>query len=236
MPTTGETGIRDQKVADAFGSDPSAPDHALGSPTDSHHDVEMPEVEYGGRQLLQCIEAMLDGSIDRILRVFSDKLAYDASKQLQIDRLHEELQQHRSDLAAQAALPLVRGMIRVHDDIGKLHGALEAKFDDEFSLEKFLRILKSLQEDVELVLEQNGACAYREPGKSFDPKRQRILRTVPTEDQGLAGSVAESTRPGFELNSRIIEKERVSTYVFAAPSPEPIQSAFSNPIVSRIDT
>jgi len=156
----------------------------------------------------------VNAGVERILTAFEAKLAYDASKQLQIDRLHEELQQHRGDVVARAARPLVHGMIRLHDDIGKLLSALRAKSADELSPERFFSLLEGLQEDVEIVLGQNGVTSYREPAGPFDPRRQRVLKKVGSSEEALAGTVAESIRPGFEQGADILEKERVTTYEF----------------------
>ncbi len=196
---------------------PAASADAAAAPPSDKQSIEVPTSEDAADQWLCCIETAIETGIDRILESFEGKLAYDASKQLQIDRLHEELQQHRTDLAARAARPLVHGTIRLHDDIGKLLSALRGKPAGELSEEKFFTLLEGLQGDVEIVLRQNGVAAYREPGGPFDPRRQRMLRKVTTNDEELAGTVAESVRPGFEQGAEIIEKERVATYEFEPP-------------------
>jgi len=183
------------------------------------------------------IESAVNAGVERILAAFEAKLAYDASKQIQVDRLHSELQQHRGDLVARVARPLVHGMIRVHDDMGKLLSALRAKSADELTPERFFSLLEGLQEDVEIVLGQNGVAAYREPGGPFDPRRQRVLRKVGTGEEALAGAVAESIRPGFEQGTEILEKERVATYEFFAPpvktqgraAPEAVEADLNSP-------
>lgn len=158
------------------------------------------------------IEAAIASGVERILEAFETKLAYDESKQRQIDRLHEELQRHRADLVARTAAPLIRGMIHHHDSIGKLLSALRGRPDDERSVDNFLDLLEGLQGDVEIVLERSGVVAYREQGAVFEPRRQRVLRTIAMGDEALSGTVAESLRPGFEQDGRILEKERVSVY------------------------
>ena len=175
----------------------------------------------GADERLTAIEMAIKTGVERMLAAFEAKLAYDASKQLQIDRLHEELLQYRTDQMARAARPLVHGMIRLHDDIGKLLSALRAKPADALSPERFFSLLEGLQEDVEIVLGQNGVAAYREPGGPFDPRRQRALKKVGTSENALAGTVAESIRPGFEQGTEILEKERVATYTF---DPRPAES------------
>lgn len=173
------------------------------------------------------VESAIETGVERVLDVFERKLAYDATKQLQVDRLHAELQEHRAGLVNRAARPIVHGMIRLHDGIGKLTASLRSKSAEELSPERFFALLDGLQEDVEIVLEQNGIGAYRQPAGTFDPRRQRALRTVVTHDSQLAGQVAETLRPGFEQGFEILEKERVAVYEFQpapAPDPAPVDS------------
>lgn len=184
---------------------------------------DAPAVELPSRGIddpLATVMRKIDDGVDGILAAFEAKLAYDATKQAQIDRLHEELLQHRSDLIARTARPLVHGMIKLHDDMGKLLAALRTKSADELTPERFFSLLGGLQEDVEILLSQNGVAAYREPSSPFDPRRQRVLKKVSTSEESLAGTVAESLRPGFERGAEILEKERVATYVFVHSLPE----------------
>lgn len=164
------------------------------------------------------LESIVNAGVERVLAAFETKLAYDAAKQVQIDRLHDEVMQHRRDLVARTAHPLIHGLIRIHDDIGKLMTALRAKPQDELTPARFFSLLEGFQEDVEIVLEHNGVKAYRMPAGRFEPRRQRILKKVDTADEALVGMIAESIRPGFEQGETLLEKERVSAYVLTLPS------------------
>ena len=192
---------------------------ATGAPSSAEEVVEASTCRDDDDEELSRVEAVIQAGVESILKAFDAKLAYDASKQVQVDRLHEELQQHRSDLVTRAARPLVRGMVRLHDDIGKLVSALRAKSADELSPERFFSLLEGLQEDVEIVLGQNGIATFREPSGPFDPRRQRVLRKVTTCEEELAGAVAESLRPGFEQGTEILEKERVATFEYKPALP-----------------
>ncbi len=165
-------------------------------------------------QLIRHIDTAVETGIKQILDAFEHKLAYDETKQRQIDRMHEELQKYRADLVAKAARPFVRGMIQLHDDIGKLLGALREKPVEDLSPERFFKLLEGLQEDVELVLEQNNIVAYREIDNTFNPRRQRVIKRVKTAEKSISGTIAESIRPGFEQDTLILEKERVAAYQF----------------------
>lgn len=160
------------------------------------------------------LNATLKEGLGILLQTFESKLAYDQSKQVQIDRLHDELQQHRGDLVARTVRPLINGIIRLHDDAGKLLGSLKDKPEDELTPKRFFKLFDGFQEDLEDLLGDNGVTAYREVGGPFDPRRQRLLRKVPTSNEALVGLVAESLRPGFEQGTQILEKERISAYEY----------------------
>ena len=158
------------------------------------------------------IEMTIEKGVERILAEFDAKLARDSAKQLQIDRLHDELQQYRNNLMVHIARPLVSELIVLHTSIGRLRDAIHTKPLEEATPEKFLSILDGLQEDVEIALNRNSIEAYREPLGRFNPRRQKIVKKVATDDAALVGVVAESIRPGFEQDAEILEKEKVSAY------------------------
>jgi molecular chaperone GrpE len=116
-------------------------------------------------------------------------------------------------------MPLVHGIIRLHDDLGKV---LDSSRQDASSLspERLIRSIEAFREDLEELLSDNGLSTYQVPDGPFDPHRQRALRTVSTPDPSLVGQVAEKLRPGFERISGIVVKERVVVYV-AAPTEIP---------------
>ena len=189
--------------------------HETGAPSDAPHDPEQPGSDINPSMVTRRTEAKFHDAVDRLLQAFQDKIAYDESKQIQIDRLHEELQNHQSDLISRTALPLVREIVQIHDQIGKWRGAVASGTETELQLNECLDLLKSLQEDLELALARNGVEAYRELATSFDARRQRILKKLNTTDKQFHGTIAERIRPGFEMNGRIVAKEGVSIYVLA---------------------
>ncbi|TGO03089.1 hypothetical protein PN36_13100 [Candidatus Thiomargarita nelsonii] len=154
----------------------------------------------------ETIEQNLESGISKMLNAFEQKIAFDAAKQQQIDRLHAELQECRTDMIAKTNRPLVNGLIRLHDDIGRLiEGPTEQLEPD--------KLLKEIQEDIEIILDQNGVATFREPIDTFQPRRQRALKNVSTTDEKQVGNVAERIRAGFEQGDEIIQKERVNVYV-----------------------
>ena len=162
-------------------------------------------------QLVDRFEEIIRTNGELLRTAFESKLAYDEKKQLQIDRLYEELQQHRADLVGRAARPFTQGMVQLHDDIGKLIVGYRTK-PEQISPDRFFKVLEDLQEDVERALGQCGITLFLEPGRTFDPRRQTALKVEDCDDEAIAGTVKKSIRPGFEEDGRVLKKERVSVY------------------------
>ena len=155
----------------------------------------------------------------RLLAAFESRLAYDAVKEKQIDRLHEELVDHRRDLLEKIARPLVQGMVRLHDDMSRAVEAFKAKDPGSLTPERFFKLIDGFAEDLEIVLSDHGVETFREAGPGFNPRRQTVSRKQQTDDPARIGQVARSVRPGFERADRILQKERVEVFVPAPAEP-----------------
>lgn len=159
--------------------------------------------------------AMVAGFAD-LLREFRDKLALDRFKEEQITRLHDELQAYRNDLVHRSARQILQGLIRLHDDLGKVVGSLRQKPDEELTPERFFQQLDGFRDDLELLLGQHGVERFEVSAEQFDPRRQTALRTIPTGDSALVGRIAARLRPGFEQGETLLQKERVTVYAAAS--------------------
>lgn len=164
------------------------------------------------------IEAAVDRGLADLRQAFDDRLAYDQAKEAQISRLHDEVQKHRQDLLGRAKRPLLNGLVRLHDDLGKVVGALEQRPEEELTPQRFFAALAGFADDLELLLAQHGVEPFRLPGDEFDPRRQTALRTEVTENPQKAGAIAARLRPGFVEGEALLYKERVAVYVAARRS------------------
>jgi len=167
--------------------------------------------------LLADLAGRLNEGFERVLQTFQDKLAYDRTKDEQVARLHDELQEHKKDLLARTALPLVKGLVRLHDDLGKTVDSLRRRDEASFEPSRIYDLLSGFRDDIEIVLDGSGVTTYREAGEAFDAGRQRVLAVVPTDEPAKHGVVAEHIRPGFEQAGKIVRKEIVTVFKHEAP-------------------
>jgi molecular chaperone GrpE len=209
----------------------SAIDSGTGAPSEAdatvlaHADAACSESDEGGVEsdgdnctepsdvaALDEIAEMLAAMEWRLLDAFDRKLAFDAGKEKQIDRLHEELQGYRADLVTKAIRPVLQSLIRLHDSFGKILEALDHEDREQLTPERLIGLMRGFREDVELTLEENGVNAFESETETFDPRRQRAMRRTETTEPERFGKVAARLLPGFAQGDTLIEKERVAVY------------------------
>ncbi len=216
----------DVAAEDAAGEDPAAEDAAAEdvtaediAPEDVTVAAETPSLPESVVRELADLRQLLEESSGTLLRAFEDKLAFDSSKDKQIDALHDELQKHKRGLLAKMIRPLLVGLVRLHDDLGRMVEDLRREPPEELTPERFYDVLEGFQDDVEIVLEENGVSIFLEPGERFEPRRQTSRRTVESDDEQRIGTIARRVRPGFEQDETLLQKERVDVYVRRVAAP-----------------
>ncbi len=150
-----------------------------------------------------------------LVEKLENKLALDRFREQQIDKMHAELESHRQGLVDRLLLPLVTGIVRLHDSVSRLQTVLSNEPPDKLTPERLLKMVDNFREDLELVLDHGGIQLFTEPSEVLNPHRQLAQKMVPTPDETLVGRIVERLRPGFERDGRVIQKERVSVYVKA---------------------
>ena len=132
----------------------------------------------------------------------------EANRERIVDRLHAELQDYKQDLLLKVQRPIFVDLIQLHDDIGKM---IEAQPRDDPDRAAATRgTLESIQTALEDILYRQGVEPFRVEGEEFDPRRQRAVSTVPTEEVGLNKTIASRLRPGFQAGDKLIRPEMVS--------------------------
>ncbi len=175
------------------------------------------EVGCGGEVILSrisAVETLINEGIERVLIQFEGKLKYDAFKERQLDALHRELQEYKTDLLSQALRPMFTSLIRLHDDNAKMIEGLHAKNPEELTPERFFKVMEDFGDDIERLLQDHGVDVFQDQGpeQEFNGQRQQAAGFIDTTDVNMAGRVAQRLRPGFEYGKTLLRKERVKVY------------------------
>ena len=146
-------------------------------------------------------------------RDFESKLQYDTGKQQQLDTMHQELESYRRGLHLQLLRPIFTDLIAFYADLDKV---IQRRKSESAQTEDLARY----QEQIEEILRRNGVERYDTTDDTLDPKRQRVIDTVPTADPAQDKRIAERLKPGFEYEGRIVfQPEQVKTYCYSPATP-----------------
>lgn len=162
---------------------------------------------------------------------FETKLQYDESKQVVIDRQHEELERYRRDAANKVTRAIIMDIITEIDGAERTaqHLTQEPLPDPEnctqedivkliAQVKKLQKLVGSFSENLRDILENYDVFAYQsEVGARFDGKLHSALETIPTEDPELVRTIERSIRWGFSLNDKVLRPEKVAVYVQQKP-------------------
>jgi molecular chaperone GrpE (heat shock protein) len=123
-------------------------------------------------------------------------------------------------MLGKVVLPVLRDLISLDNEVLKL--VKDRKDSKKFPPEKqdwanLLDQVAMFHDDITEILERYGIVAFQEEGERFNPRTQRVLGTVVTEEQDLHRTIAERIRPGFCWGEQLIRNEEVLVYKYDAP-------------------
>ncbi|AAK78451.1 molecular chaperone GrpE [Clostridium acetobutylicum] len=152
--------------------------------------------------------------VEKLTEEFESKVKYDKHKDEIIDNLHEELQSYRNDIIGKMIKPLITDIIYTIDNNNKTCEALKDKDGTEFTKEKVLQIVGGLSEDLEDMLYRQGVEDFTFSFPEFDPKKQKVVKTVETDDKNKDRTVSKSIKKGYIWDGKVIRHELVEVYVY----------------------
>jgi molecular chaperone GrpE (heat shock protein) len=184
----------------------------LAEPTSLTADQMLSEL----KPMLFALETKLDSLTQNV--DFGTKFA--EKKQEQIDKLYEENQEYKQGIHEKFKKSLILVVI----------GQIDAAFktishfgNQEFSEENYRKLLANYNEIVtdfqDSLAQSFDVTAFNsEENTSFDAKRQRTLKTVPTEDETKHKTISKSIRQGYEIanadgTKTLLRLEMVEVYV-----------------------
>jgi molecular chaperone GrpE len=179
----------------------------------------MPELGHGLQEVIGRLGDRLSQQLEAIQTVLERESRAEATRERVIDRLHAELQEYKHDLLLKVQRPIFVDLIQLHDDIGKMIEARSAADPDPERATAVRGILESIQVAIEDILYRQGVEPFAAEGDAFDPRRQRAVATVATDDPARNKTIAARLRKGFQASDKLIRPEIVSVYTFRSPPP-----------------
>ncbi|OIV36563.1 nucleotide exchange factor GrpE [Mangrovactinospora gilvigrisea] len=142
---------------------------------------------------LDGVRAELAETNDRIGR----RLLADRERRAGVDALQSELSRTRDMAEGRVLQPLLYDLVLLLDRVER---------------EPATPFTESVRIELLTLLEKYGLRRLSEEDGPFDPSQHEAVATVPAESPEQAGTVAETFRPGYAIDSRIIRPRQVSVY------------------------
>lgn len=140
------------------------------------------------------------------------KIEEDNQKNALFDRMYDELAQHKKGLYASIMKPFINETVSLTGDYERLVGQMDTMDHD-----KLVRYVKNIPGDLEDMLENNGVERYEDDTEKFNPKTQRVMKTVETDDPEKDNVIAEHIRKGYRWDGQMLKPEMVAIYKYKKP-------------------
>jgi molecular chaperone GrpE len=179
------------------------------------HDETVAEPAVDGALVRDALKDLADDlgrRLDALRSILEREHRAEATRERVIDRLHAELQEYKQDLLLKVQRPIFVDLIQLHDDVGKMIDAQPPSGDDAEQPGAVRRILDSIQTAIEDILYRQGVEPFAVEGNEFDPRKQRAISTLPTDDAALNKTVAARLRKGFVAGDKLIRPEIVTVF------------------------
>ena len=152
--------------------------------------------------------------IIKLREEFNEKLKYDKHKEEMIDDLHNQLQQYKDNLVLKAYKPLVLDIISLIDSNNKKVDILKNQSINKLNSLKLLKNIEDFSEDLQDMLIRQGVEMFRSEGKVFDGLIHSPATTIETDDISRDKMIANTLKPGYILDDKVIKKEVVEVYSY----------------------
>jgi len=148
-------------------------------------------------------------NITKLEEKFDKKIAEDTHKNALFDKMYDELASYKKDLYAKLLGPFINETISLIDDYERLVERI-----DTVDHEKLIKYIKGIPEDLEGILDINGVERYSDDTEKFNPKTQRVIKTIPTGDKDADNVIFERVRKGYRWNGVMLKPEMVKIFKY----------------------
>lgn len=189
---------------------------------------------------LSPVNTALDGVRGQLARIGN----VESANQKLFDALHGELKGYKDGFLFDALQkPFVRDLISLHDDLGALHGQIEArrgKAPEHGGEDAFLNTLaqnfdNALAGLLETLTRMDVELQRTEENAPVDKRVHRIMSFEPATDAAGDGRVARSMRPGFLWRGRAVRSEEIVARRWTElPPAAPVSAESSAPTLAPV--
>lgn len=185
----------------------------MDSPQEATHKEQVPQES--SSTIIELINS-LKFSFVQLEEKFDKKIAEDTHKNALFDKMYDELASYKKDLYAKLVGPFINETISLIDDYERLIERI-----DTIDQDKLIKYIKGIPEDLEGILDNNGVERYSDDTEKFNPKTQRVIKTIPTGNKDKDNIISERTRKGYRWNGVMLKPEMVKIFKYKEGYVEP---------------
>ena len=182
-------------------------DAACNSEQGENVDAVKDEKEYSDLKNI----SELSVKMDALLELFKNKIETDTYKNRLFDEMHKQLMKYQDDVLQSVMEPVILEIISLLDGIKKY----ERCIPEEVTAENYGKLKKrftDIRGDLEDLLEDMDVSKYETDDTVLDAKRQKIIKTVLTDDTAKNNTIESKLSDGYIFKNKIIKYEKVSVY------------------------
>ena len=147
---------------------------------------------------------------DELNRKFDEKIAADSHKNELFDKMYAELGTYKNDIYQKMLKPIIMDVIMLIDDTNKF---IRDVYPGD--TKKVYKALCMIPDDLLEILERNGVEAFHDESDEFNPKTQRVLKTIPAAKLDMDNRVESRIRHGYKWDGKVIKPEMIHCYKYS---------------------
>lgn len=172
--------------------------------------LEPPENGSDAADLRSAEWAAVESELHELRTLVDERLRRDETKEGAFRRLYEDLEFFKQSATAYQFRPLYLDIILLMDRLEVLMGSHQAA-------DPCHAALASVHDELSEILARRGVSVSTTASDSFDPKLQRAVDVIPTDDGQQHHTVAQVLRPGYESEGAVLRPADVVVRRYAPP-------------------
>jgi molecular chaperone GrpE (heat shock protein) len=152
--------------------------------------------------------------LEDLYQLFEARLQSDDVQAKALERLHDQLQDYKSNFIRQALLPVLKDLIFCLDFVTDEIERLGEKTDCQSALPVAAKSFEHVKHMLTDALFKYDVEPFRCEDEFFDRKTQQCLRTVPTNVEADDKKIAVRGVIGYRERETILRKEQVTVYKY----------------------
>ncbi|SEN63328.1 nucleotide exchange factor GrpE [Lihuaxuella thermophila] len=161
--------------------------------------------ERAQQQVLSMLSS-LQQNFSSLLQVVTNRLSYDKTKEAAFDRLYKEMEELKQDQELSQLRPLYIDLILLIDRMNTIYND---KLDSGSQNPELVNILQTLSHEVLEILYRRGVELIVTTSPVFDPKVQKVVEVIPTQNPAEDNTVVHMVRHGFKYKDVVLRPEEV---------------------------